>query len=119
MSDLVLAVKRCYFDQIKAGVKLYEYRLYNAFWRKRLEGKTFDRVIITLGYPRKDDDSRRITFPWNGYDIIQRTHEHFGADEVKVFAIKLLKGTNERWIPAEPEETASAYWKHKQERITP
>src|SRR4051794_31806099 len=95
MSDLVLAVKRCYFDEIKAGVKPKEFRLHNEYWRKRLVGRAYDRVIITLGYPRADDTSRRLPFPYQGYDIEQRTHEHFGAGEVTVFGIKLYKATDQ------------------------
>lgn len=91
MSDLVLAVKRCYFDQIKAGVKQKEFRLVNEYWRKRLVGKEYERVVITLGYPRADDADRRVVFPYQGYDVEQRTHEHFGTDEVTVFAIKLYE----------------------------
>lgn len=91
MSDLVLAVKGCYFDEIKAGVKPKEYRLDNDYWRKRLVGKSYDRVIITRGYPRADDADRRMAFPWQGYDMEQRTHEHFGAQEVTVFGIKLYE----------------------------
>jgi len=92
MAELILAVKRCYFDEIKSGQKVHEYRLHNEYWRKRIEGKEFDRVIITLGYPRAGDESRRLAFPWSGYEIQQRKHEHFGDHEVTVYAIKLVKG---------------------------
>lgn len=91
MSDLVLAVKRCYFDQIKAGSKPKEFRLANEYWRKRLVGKEYERVIITLGYPRSDDADRRMVFPYRGYDIEQRTHVHFGPGDVTAFAIKLYE----------------------------
>lgn len=91
MVDLVLPVKQIYFDDIKAGSKGEEFRLVTPYWSKRLIGKTFDRVIVTLGYPRADDMERRQIFPWQGYAKIRKTHPHFGPDEVEVFAIKLYE----------------------------
>lgn len=89
MADLVLPVKGIYFEQIKAGTKTEEFRLVNEFWRRRLDGKTFDRVIVTLGYPSKDDTARRLVFPWRGLTVKTITHEHFGQKPVQVFAIKV------------------------------
>ena len=85
--DLVLPLKREYFEQIKAGTKKDEFRLHNAFWQKRLVGKSFDRVILTLGYPKRDDHARRLVLPGNGYRECTIQHPLFGADPVFVFAI--------------------------------
>lgn len=87
MTDLTIALKREYFEQIKAGTKTEEYRLFNPTWISRLEGRSFDRIILTLGYPRRDDHSRRIVRPWRGYTIKTITHPHFGPDPVRVYAI--------------------------------
>ncbi len=87
MADLILPVKGIYFDAIAAGEKPEEYRLANPYWTKRLVGRHFDRVILTRGYPRRDDHSRRIIKPWRGYIERIITHPHFGPDPVKVFAI--------------------------------
>lgn len=87
--DLVLPLKREFFDAIKAGTKPEEFRLRNDYWSKRLEGKTFDRVVLTLGYPKRDDHARRIVLPWQGYRECQITHPLFGADPVDVFAINV------------------------------
>lgn len=89
LPDLILPVKACYFEQIKAGTKPEEFRLVNDYWRRRLEGKTFARVIVTLGYPSKDDAGRRLVFPWRGLTVKTITHEHFGVEPVQVFAIKV------------------------------
>ena len=89
MADLHLAVKGEYFDAMKRGVKPKEYRLCTEYWTKRLVGRSYDRLIITRGYPRKDDADRRIVVPYDGYDIETITHPHFGAEPVKVFAIKV------------------------------
>lgn len=91
MSDLVLPVKRIYFDSIKAGCKGEEYRLQNEYWTKRLVGREYDRIVITLGYPKWNDWDRRLEFEWNGFKRISLTHPHFGPDEVQVFAIDLSK----------------------------
>ncbi|ELF7691695.1 ead/Ea22-like family protein [Escherichia coli] len=48
-----------------------------------------DRLIITKGYPKRDDSSRRIDVPYDGYEIKTITHPHFGDKPVKVFAIKV------------------------------
>ena len=82
--DLVLPLKAEYFNAIKDGTKTEEFRLRTPFWRKRLEGKTFDRVVLTLGYPGRDDAERRIVRPWGGMRETTITHPHFGAEPVDV-----------------------------------
>lgn len=89
MKNLQLAVKGEYFDGIKSGEKTEEYRLVNGYWRKRLVGRDFDRLIITKGYPKRDDASRRIECKYRGYEIKEITHPHFGSEPVEVFAIKV------------------------------
>lgn len=87
MTDLVLQLKAEYFDAIRDGTKPEEFRLYNEFWRKRIEGKTFDRIVLTWGYPKSDDMERRIFRKWNGYRVTTITHPHFGNVPTEVFAI--------------------------------
>lgn len=91
MTDLILAVKKEYFDQIKSGEKTEEYRSFNAYWIKRLNGRVipYRNIVITLGYPSRSDSSRRIIFPYVGWEKKTITHKHFGSDPVEVFAIKL------------------------------
>ncbi len=89
---LHLPLKREYFDAIKAGTKLFEYRLYNGYWKKRIMGKVFDKIVLTLGYPKTDDKSRRIERPWRGYKVCNITHPQFGNKERYVFAIRVNKG---------------------------
>lgn len=89
MTDLILPVKGIYFEQIKAGTKTEEFRLANDYWRRRLEGKSFARVVVTLGYPEARDHSRRLVFPWRGLTEKTITHEHFGQEPVQVFAIRV------------------------------
>ncbi|MDE1139905.1 MAG: ASCH domain-containing protein [Paraburkholderia tropica] len=89
MPKLILPLKREYFDAVKCGEKVEEYRLCTPYWRKRLVGRQYGRIILTLGYPKADDWERRILKPWRGY--VERTiqHAHFGSDPVRVFAINV------------------------------
>ncbi len=72
MSTLHLPLKKEWFDKIKDGSKLWEYREKTPYWIKRIQGKTFDNIIGTLGYPKKGDDSRRLERPWKGYKTVRR-----------------------------------------------
>ncbi|MBO9333213.1 ASCH domain-containing protein, partial [Achromobacter xylosoxidans] len=78
MADLHLALKGEYFDAIKAGTKTEEYRLCTLHWANRLEDRTYDRIVLTRGYPRRDDADRRLVLPWRGYTVKTITHPHFG-----------------------------------------
>lgn len=89
MANLQLAVKGEYFDAMIRGEKTEEYRLCNDYWNKRIMFREYDRLIITKGYPKRDDSSRRIDAPYEGYEIKAITHPHFGPEPVKVFAIKV------------------------------
>lgn len=87
--NLILPVKRKWFEQIKSGIKTEEYRLFNDYWHKRLFGKKFDKVIITLGYPTKDDNDRRLVFQYSGYTIKTIIHSEWENVPHTVFAIRL------------------------------
>ncbi|MGZ8256494.1 MAG: hypothetical protein ACXWTX_01855 [Gallionella sp.] len=87
MANLVLPLKRIYFEQIRDGIKLEEYRLCTSYWHKRLEGRSYDNVVLTLGYPSKDDAKRRLVLPWKGFTKKRITHSHFGDAAVDVYAI--------------------------------
>lgn len=84
---LTIPLKAEYFDAIKRGDKTEEFRLNTPFWRKRLEGRAYDGIVLTRGYPRRDDKERRIERPWRGFVRKTITHPHFGPVPVEVFAI--------------------------------
>lgn len=86
---LRLPVKREYFDQIKSGQKPEEFREMTQYWTKRIEGKTFDSVLITLGYPKSDDYDRMLFRPWRGYVTKEIIHKHFDYKQTKVYAIRV------------------------------
>lgn len=89
MKTLTLPLKREYFEAIRDGSKTEEYRLCTTYWNKRLIGKHYDRIVLTLGYPAKDDTARRIERPWRGFTFKTITHPHFGAGPVQVYAINV------------------------------
>ena len=89
--NLILNLKKEYFEQIEAGIKKEEYRLCTPYWQKRIEGKNFNKVIIKLGYPKKSEIDKILTFPWNGYEKKKIIHKHFGSSEVEVYSIRLIK----------------------------
>ena len=85
--NLQLALKGVYFDAIQSGQKTEEYRLANDYWRKRLIGRVYEKLILTRGYPAKDDESRRMEFQYHRPVIKTIKHPHFGPDPLEVFAI--------------------------------
>jgi hypothetical protein len=87
MKTLTLPLKAIYFNQILEGSKQEEFRLCTPYWEKRLVGKQYDRLVLTLGYPGRADAQRRIVRPWRGYEIRTISHPHFGPEPVRVFAI--------------------------------
>ena len=95
MKLLHLSLKEEYFRAIESGEKTEEFRLFNRYWRKRLidleDGSPnhFDGIVLTLGYPKADDLSKRIERPWHGFEIKRITHPLFGKLPVRVFAIKV------------------------------
>ncbi|XLY90498.1 ASCH domain-containing protein (plasmid) [Ectopseudomonas mendocina] len=87
MRTLTLALKGEYFDAIRSGTKTEEFRLVTDYWLRRLEGRAYDQIELTRGYPKRSDHERRLVLPWKGYRMTTITHPHFGADPVEVFAI--------------------------------
>lgn len=89
MSDIILPVKRIYFDKIRSGEKTHEFRLVSDFWRRRLVRRSYRNVVLTLGYPKAGgvEGVTRLTRKWRGYVLATILHEHFGPAPVTVFAI--------------------------------
>lgn len=88
-ATLTLPLNGIYFDQIRTGEKREEFRLLTPFWRKRLEGRQYARIVLTRGYPKGGgvEGTTRLTRAWRGFKMKRITHPHFGPDAVDVFAI--------------------------------
>ncbi len=87
MATLHLSLKAEYFDAIRDGTKPEEYRLMTPYWQKRLQGRQYDAIHLTKGYPARDDHARHLCREWRGFTVKTITHPHFGAEPVQVFAI--------------------------------
>lgn len=61
-SILTLHLKERYFREIAAGTKLDEFREATHYWRKRLQGKTFDVIEVCNAYPERGDIENRLWF---------------------------------------------------------
>lgn len=89
--SLVLPMKAVYFDAIRRGEKPEEYRLVTPYWSKRLEGRSYSKVILKRGYPKNGDDERILIMPWQGCARKVITHPHFGDQPVEVYAINVSR----------------------------
>lgn len=89
---LVLHLKGEYFDQIKAGEKLEEYRLCTPYWRARLENRVYSRIDLLRGYPKHTERDKCLSLPWRGGSQKTITHPHFGPEPVQVYAIDVRGG---------------------------
>lgn len=92
MKTLTLPLKRKWFEMIKAGVKLEEYREITGYWEKRFLYssmqlyKKFDKLVFTLGYPKSGDNSRRIEFN-NARIYIKTGRPEWGAEPGKQYFV--------------------------------
>lgn len=65
--DLHLNLKGEYFDAILSKEKMWEYRLYNDYWKKRLIANRYKRIVLKRGYPKKDDTANQLIRPYQSY----------------------------------------------------
>jgi hypothetical protein len=86
---LTLVMKGRWFDAIKAGTKTEEFRLCTPYWRRRLIDAQPDVLMLTRGYARRGDATRRLAFAWHGVRVTTIRHPEFGAKRVRVYAIAL------------------------------
>lgn len=108
MKTLTLPLKRKWFETIRDGVKLEEYREMSDYWKKRLFSNkvfckgvceicnvkncpkeifsSYERLIFTLGYPKADDTSRRFEFK-NPKIRIGTGRPEWGAEPGKMYFV--------------------------------
>lgn len=86
---LYLPLKAEYFDAIKSGAKRVEYRVANDYWKRRIEGREYDEIVLTKGYPSRTDKERRLSRPWRSWWMETVTHKHFGPKPVRTYAIQV------------------------------
>lgn len=68
MVYITMNLTKEWFNKIKSGKKTHEYRLANAYWRKRIKN-LYDKaalygestgIMFKLGYPKKDDQNKQL-----------------------------------------------------------
>ena len=87
--QLVLHLKKEYFEEIKNGKKRFEYRLKTPYWHKRLVGKQYDSIRLLCGYPKVGEKDKEIVRRFKGYRPMIIKHPHFGKKPVHVYAIEV------------------------------
>lgn len=92
---LHLPLKKQWFDMIKSGEKKEEYRELSEYWESRIYNtpyppmKVYGFVEFSLGYPKKGDSERRMTFELKDITIGEGKPE-WGAEKGKrYFVLKL------------------------------
>lgn len=106
---LHLSLKKKWYDLINSGEKKEEYREMTPYWRKRITNieshlfeintlimtgqkipmKPYTHVHFTLGYPKKDDIERNMTFEIKGIEI-REGKEEWGAIPKKNYFVIVL-----------------------------
>ena len=103
-SILYLPLKEQWYRMIESGIKTEEYREINKHWCKRLVRymylpdrmefapmafmKPYTHVEFSLGYPKRDDWSRRMRFEISNISM-GRGESEWGAPDKDVFKIEL------------------------------
>ena len=87
MAELVLHLKKEYFEKIKSGKKKMEFRLRTPYWQRRLVNREYDIIRLQCGYPKHGDKENEILCRFKGYRPMVIIHPHFGKKPVRVFGI--------------------------------
>lgn len=88
---LILSVNCLDFDRIAVGKKAFEYRPMNIYWKKRLVGRDYDKLVLTRSFPAANATANRLELAWCGYEVQTITEPHFGNAPKPVFAIRVSK----------------------------
>src|ERR1700761_9155335 len=85
---LRLNLKREYWEAIRDGEKIYEYRQTTVYWMRRLTLRKYDEIHLCLGYPNRGQTERVLKRKWKTAPaMVEITHKHFGQNPVIVYAI--------------------------------
>lgn len=76
---LTLHLKEQYFRQIADGTKEEENREATHYWRKRLQGKTFDVIEICNAYPVRGDIENRMWFRFSESRLVLKKWDNDGV----------------------------------------
>lgn len=105
---LVLHVTQKYFDLIRSGKKTVEYRQVKDYWKRRIDGKRFSAIVISVRQATKFTDPEWLIFPWwpdaikKGFisPVNNGTSDVFNDLQLlEVYEISLLPTTEEEVYP--------------------
>ena len=65
---LILHLHRPWFEAIAMGYKRYEFREVTPYWKKRLEGREYDQVLLHNGYHPTDP---MLVMAYEGYEQVE------------------------------------------------
>lgn len=82
MSTLTLPIKRKYFELIKSGKKLEEYRDVKDYWTKRIMKDGITKVKLRVGYPKEETPDNTIVVKFKGYEIKRLNTQTYGDKDV-------------------------------------
>ena len=84
---LHIHVRKEYFEQVKKGWKLEEYREIKKYWfKKLLDCEPYDLIYYYKGYTKE-----KLIFNYDGFNKKKIKHKEFGNKPTQVFAISLRK----------------------------
>lgn len=89
---LILHIHRAWFDAIAQGYKTVEYRNVTPYWSKRLEGRSYDSVLLHNGYRPSDP---QLVMDYDGYDKVT-VH---GAEYYRLQLGKIREVRNYQLLP--------------------
>jgi hypothetical protein len=101
MKDLILILKKRFYNEIKAGTKKWDYRIATPEWKSRLEGKDgeekgFNGILCKMGYPKKGDPEKELRRPWKGFIKMELEDKRFKRklrkELLEMFAKHIKKG---------------------------
>lgn len=117
MKDLILHLKTKYFQMWKDGIKTEDYREITQYWANRLcdnynrlsclddsipfkkpcclnckkfRQKSFNMLVLTCGYPLKNDKTRNLIFPYHTIEIGKGKEELGAVKDKYYFIIKVI-----------------------------
>ena len=81
-------MKPSWFEMVKGGDRLEDYRPYNEYWIKRIH-RNFERVVCSMGFGK---NKSKFTLSFEGLEIRSESiHPEWGEPETTHFVIKLGK----------------------------
>lgn len=86
------SLKTKWYRMIETGEKTEEYREHGPYWCQRIQPSPcpqYTHVQFSLGYPKKNDATRRMTFELKAIEY-REGREEWGAEKGKKYLVEVL-----------------------------